>query len=197
MDVKTLGTELGYNGHLKIRIDHIQLPNGLTFKYDYVDTIRAVLILPILGDQIVMIKQYRHAVKREVYDLPGGGVEADESFEAAARRELLEEAGYTAQYLHSLGTFHHAPGCMDSIVHLFAATGLTPGIAQPDVAEILTPVAVPLVDFDRMIEIEPMEAAVPLAYFLARRKGLIAAAVAISAASAPTASFTAGSPITT
>jgi ADP-ribose pyrophosphatase len=175
LDVKTLGTELGYNGHLKIRIDHIQLPNGFTFKYDYVDTIRAVLILPILGDQIVMIRQYRHAVKREVYDLPGGGVEADESFEAAARRELLEEAGYTAQDLHSLGTFHHAPGCMDSIVHLFAATGLTPGIAQPEVAEILTPITVPLVDFDRMIETEPMEAAVPLAYFLARRKGLIAA----------------------
>jgi hypothetical protein len=64
---------------------------------------------------------------------------------------------------------------MDSIVHLFAATGLIPGIAQPEVAEILTPITVPLVDFDRMIETEPMEAAVPLAYFLARRKGLIAA----------------------
>ena len=144
MDVKTLGTELGYNGFLKIRIDHIELPNGLTFKYDYVDTIGAVLVLPILGDQIVMIKQYRHAVKREVYDLPGGGVHEGESFEEAARRELLEEAGYTADHMHRLGTFHHAPGCMDSVVHVFAATDLTPGIAQPEVAEILTPVSHPL-----------------------------------------------------
>jgi ADP-ribose pyrophosphatase len=175
MDVKTLGSELGYDGYLKIRIDHIQLPNGFTFQYDYVDTIRAVLILPLLGDQIVMIRQYRHAVKREVYDLPGGGVHGDESFEETARRELLEETGYTAKSWHSLGTFHHAPGCMDSIVHVFAATGLTPGIAQPEVAEILTPVTVSLVDFERMIDSEPMEAAVPLAYFLARRKGLIPA----------------------
>ena len=87
MDVKTLGTELGYNGFLKIRVDHIELPNGLTFKFDYVDKIVAVLVLPILGDQIVMVKQYRHAVKREVYDLPGGGVHESESFEDAARRE--------------------------------------------------------------------------------------------------------------
>jgi ADP-ribose pyrophosphatase len=174
MDVKTLGTELGYNGYLKIRIDHIQLPNGFSFKYDYVDTITAVLILPILGDRIVMIRQYRHAVKREVYDLPGGGVHVDESFEQAARRELLEEAGYTAQSLHRLGTFHHAPGCMDSVVHLFAATELTPGTAQPEVAEILTPVTISVTDFEHMIDSEPMEAAVPLAYFLAKRKGLIA-----------------------
>jgi ADP-ribose pyrophosphatase len=173
MDVKTLGTELGYNGFLKIRVDRIELPNGFTFNYDYVDKIVAVLTLPILGDQIVMIKQYRHAVKREVYDLPGGGVSAGESPEEAARRELLEEAGYTAAHMHPLGTFHHAPGCMDSVVHVFAATGLTPGIARPEIAEILTPVCIPFGEFERMIDSEPMEATAPLAYFLAVRKGLI------------------------
>lgn len=173
MEIKTLGTELGYNGFLKIRVDRIELPNGLTFNYDYVDKIVAVLILPIFRDQIVMIKQYRHAVKREVYDLPGGGVHEGESFEDAARRELLEEAGYTAAHMHSLGTFHHAPGCMDSVVHVFAATELTPGIAQPEIAEIITPVCIPFGEFERMIETEPMEATAPLAYFLARRKGLI------------------------
>lgn len=173
MTVKTLGTELGYNGFLKIRIDRIELPNGFTFNYDYVDKIVAVLVLPILGDQIVMLKQYRHAVKRDVYDLPGGGVQEGESFEDAGRRELLEEAGYTAGHMHRLGTFHHAPGCMDSVVHVFAATELTPGIAQPEIAEMITPVCIPFEDFERMIETEPMEATAPLAYFLAQRKGLI------------------------
>lgn len=173
MNVKTLGTELGYDGFLKIRIDHIELPNGFAFKYDYVDKIVAVLVLPILDDQLVMIKQYRHAVKREVYDLPGGGVHPGESYEQAARRELLEEAGYTAAQLHPLGAFHHAPGCMDSVVHVFAATGLTEGTAQPEISEMLTLVRISFADFERMIETEPMEAAAPLAYFLALRKGLL------------------------
>ena len=173
MAVKTLSTELGYNGFLKIRIDRIELPNGFTFNYDYVDKIVAVLVLPILSDQILMIKQYRHAVKREVYDLPGGGVHEGESFEDAARREMLEEAGYTAGRMHFLGTFHHVPGCMDSVVHVFAATELTPGIAQPEIAEMVTPVCIPFAEFERMIETDPMEATAPLAYFLAVRKGLI------------------------
>ena len=173
MAVKTLGTELGYNGFLKIRVDRIELPNGLTFNYDYVDKIVAVLVLPILDDEIVMIKQYRHAVKREVYDLPGGGVHEGETFEDAGRRELMEEAGYTAGHMHRLGTFHHVPGCMDSVVHVFAATELTPGIAQPESSEIITPVCIPFAEFERMIETDPMEATAPLAYFLAQRKGLI------------------------
>lgn len=173
MEVKTLGTELGYNGFLKIRVDRIELPNGFTFNYDYVDKIVAVLVLPILPDQVVMVKQYRHAVKREVYDLPGGGAHEGESLEDAGRRELMEESGYTAGRMHFLGTFHHAPGCMDSVVHVFAATELTPGDAQPEIAEIMTPVCIPFAEFERMIDTEPMEATAPLAYFLAQRKGLL------------------------
>lgn len=173
MTVKVHSTRLAYDGYMKFRVDQLELPNGFSFPYGYVDTIVAVLVLPILADGILMLRQYRHAVKREVYDLPGGGVQEGEAFKQAARRELLEEGGCTAAEWHSLGSFHHAPGCMDSIVHVFAAKDLTPGAAAPDIAEMITPVVVSFAEFERMIETEPMEAAAPLAYFLAQRKGLL------------------------
>jgi ADP-ribose pyrophosphatase len=173
MSVKLFGSEIAYDGFIKIRKDEIEWPDGRRHYFDYVDTITAVLVLPILGDQIVMLKQYRHPLKRIVYDLPAGGVKTGEPIEDAARRELLEETGYTAQQWHSLGAFHHIPGCMDSVVHLFAATGLAPGVASPESGEFIESITVTVADFERLIDAEPMEAAVPLAYFLARRKGLI------------------------
>jgi ADP-ribose pyrophosphatase len=173
MSVQILNSELLYDGYLKFRVDRIQMPNGFTFPLSYLDTIAAVLVLPICAAGIVMIRQYRHPVKREVLDLPGGSIDAGETFEQAARRELLEEAGYTAEEWHSLGAFHHAPGCMNSLVHVFAARGLTQGVAKPDLVELITPVIVPFADFERLIGAEPMEATAPLAYLLAQRKGLL------------------------
>lgn len=173
MTVTLLGSEIAYNGFIKIRKDDIVWPDGRRHYFDYVDTITAVLILPILREQIVMLRQYRHPLKRVVYDLPAGGVKAGERIEGAAQRELLEETGYTAQRWRRLGACHHIPGCMDSVVHLFAATDLTPGIATPEPGELIQPVTVAFADFERLIDVELMEAAVPLAYFLAQRRGLL------------------------
>jgi ADP-ribose pyrophosphatase len=88
---------------------------------------RAATIVPILPDgRVLLIRQYRHSVGQSILELPGGRVEPSEAPEAAARRELAEEAGYEADAWRSLGTFMPAAGLLDHVGHLFEASGLRP-----------------------------------------------------------------------
>lgn len=173
MNFKTLESKVVFNGHIKVKQDRLQLPNGRLMTYDYIDTIRAVLILPILEDSILMLKQYRHPLKRVVFDLPAGGIRPNESTLAAAQRELQEETGFSTQDFHYLGRFNHIPGCLDSVVHTFAANNLHAGQANLDPTEFVEPVRVPIVEFEDFVEHNEMEATIPLTYFLAKRKGLL------------------------
>jgi ADP-ribose pyrophosphatase len=63
----------------------------------------------------------------ELLELPAGTVDQGETVEATARRELLEETGYSARSLEKLGWFYTVPGSADEIIHVFLARGLTRG----------------------------------------------------------------------
>lgn len=85
----------------------------------------AVVILPVLDDgRIVLIRNYRYTVERELLELPAGTCEADESPIETARRELIEETGYRATHLAPLMTFLTSPGILTETMHAFMATGL-------------------------------------------------------------------------
>ena len=86
----------------------------------------AVVILPILGDRrIVMIRNYRYTVERELWELPAGTLELDEEPVETARRELEEETGYRAERVEPLMEFYTSPGFCTEWMHAFVATGLT------------------------------------------------------------------------
>ncbi|MDR3197767.1 MAG: NUDIX hydrolase [Planctomycetaceae bacterium] len=88
----------------------------------------AVVILPILDDnRIVLIRQHRVAVDETLIELPAGTLEPNELPIATARRELIEETGYTAKNITSVMTFFASPGFVHEEMHLFKATGLIPG----------------------------------------------------------------------
>ena len=103
---KTLKSELVFNHRwYKLRRDHVELPTGQVLD-DYFVSVRphVVLTFPVTADnQVVFVRQYKHAAGQILLELPGGVVDADEtSTLAAARRELREETGYDTEQLESL-----------------------------------------------------------------------------------------------
>ena len=86
-----------------------------------------------------MIRQYRHAVSDFLWELVAGRIEPGESLASGARRELLEEAGYTARKMRKLLEFLPSPGMLSERMFIFLATGLTAGTAQPEEDEQIEP----------------------------------------------------------
>lgn len=106
----------------------------------------AVIILPVLDDgRIVLIRNYRHTVLEELWELPAGTLELGEEPVACAARELTEETGYTAAQLVPLGWFYTSPGILTEKMYAFLATALTVGQQQLEAHELIRvqPLSVP------------------------------------------------------
>ena len=118
------------------------LPNGRTATFEVIRHPGGAAVLPVLADgRIVLIRQYRPALGAMLWEIPAGRLEPGESPEACVRRELAEEAGYTAGQLTSLGGLWSAAGFCDEYVALFAASELMPVPLAPEPDEIIEPVA--------------------------------------------------------
>jgi ADP-ribose pyrophosphatase len=115
-----------------VRVDPIWARSGPSTR-EVVERQPAVAILPEDGqERIVVIRQFRWAVSRWLWELPAGLVEVDESEEAAARRELEEETGFRAGQLRRVHQYFPSPGYSTERLTLFYATDLTAGVQQLD-----------------------------------------------------------------
>lgn len=104
-------------------------------------------VLPLHADgTVTLIRQLRPAVGATLLEVPAGRLGKDEEPVACGRRELLEETGLSAETLFPLGLLHPSPGVFDEAVHLFLATGLHQGIAQPEAYEEIETVRLPLTE---------------------------------------------------
>jgi ADP-ribose pyrophosphatase len=139
-------TRRAYKGPiLEVHLDRVRLPNGQMADLEIVRHPGAAAVVPLLADgKVRLIRQYRYAADGFILEVPAGKLDAGESPEACARREIQEEAGLRAGRLHALGLILTTPGFTDERIHLFAATALEPVPPAPEDDEIITTLDLPL-----------------------------------------------------
>lgn len=150
---RILSSKTLYQGRVfGVRRDTVVEPGGIHTTRDIVVHSGSVVILPVFEDgRILLIRQYRHAVGETLWELVAGRKEPAESATAAARRELLEETGYTARRVRRFLEVYPTPGFVSERMWVFVARGLKAGPARPEKDERITPRLFRLRQLDAMI----------------------------------------------
>ena len=116
----------------------VKLPNGRTTRITLINHPGAVIIAPFLNkNTVVMLRQFRGAINKYIYELPAGTLDPDETIAVCARRELLEETGLLTKRLTKLGSIYPVPGYSTEIIHIYKAEQLTLTVAKPEEYEVI------------------------------------------------------------
>jgi len=128
-----INTKRAYSGkRINVDLDQVRFPDGSVGTLEMVRHPGASAVIPFLDPlgsrdpRVVLIRQYRWAAEDVMWEIPAGTLDAGEAPERCAERELREEAGVEARELTHLATIFTTPGFTDELIHLYAATGLTP-----------------------------------------------------------------------
>jgi ADP-ribose pyrophosphatase len=157
----------------KIRRDTLRTPDGRETKYDIVEHIGSVAIVPIDAEgNMLFVRQYRHAAGQDLLELPAGTREADEPYEDCAAREIREETGMAAGKLERIGNFYLAPGYSTEYMAVFLATELRHDPLKADDDEFLQLEKIPVKKAFEMAERGELPDAKTLAALLLARPHL-------------------------
>lgn len=150
----TISSRLLYKGrNFNFKTDVVQLPNNRRTIRDLVDHPGAVAILPLLPDgRIVLVRQYRYAVQKELLEIPAGTLEKGEEPLDCARRELKEETGFKAGKIVKLMCCYTAPGYSNEQIHFYKATQLLKVNKKTALNEFINVEIVNLDDVFKMIK---------------------------------------------
>jgi len=176
---KVVSSTTVYRGRvLRHKMVRVKLPDGRMYLRDTVEHPGAVALIPMLDDEIILIRQFRLAAGRVLFEIPAGTLEQDESPEKCAARELTEETGYRAGNLVKLSHCFLAPGYSSEMIHFYLATELQLGKQQLDDEEAIQVCPTPMrkaLEMVRSNEIEDAKTMVGILLYeryLAVQKGL-------------------------
>lgn len=132
---------------VRVSTEQVTLRNGQRIELDIVRHPGASAVVPFISeDEVLLIRQYRHAAGGMILEVPAGKLDPGESPEACAVRELAEETGRRASRVESLGWIWTTPGFTDEKIHLFAAFDLETVPRRPEDDEIIDLVPMSLSD---------------------------------------------------
>lgn len=138
-----------------VTTDHVEEPGGVRARRDVIHHSGSVVVLAVddssATPRLLLERQYRHAAQDYLWELPAGRIDPGEKELEAAKRELLEETGYTAGKWRRILKFYASPGFVAETMSVFLATGLRAGEAQPEEDEIIYKRMVPLPTAVRMV----------------------------------------------
>ena len=151
---KTHNTEtILENKYVRFKVDDFETGDGVAGKYWYVDNPHnAVAVIGQLSeDQFVLVREYRHLCKGVSLGHIGASIEPGETPEAAAAREMQEEAGYRPGTLIRLGGQYSLPALCTEYVEVYLAQDLEPVAVQPEAYEQIEPVILSAEEIDEAI----------------------------------------------
>lgn len=114
----------------------VEEPDGVRVRRDIVEHPGSIVILAVDGSgrapRVLLERQYRHAARARLWELPAGSLDPGEEPLPAAKRELLEETGYSAGKWQKALYFYASPGFLTESMQVYLATDLKKGVAQPE-----------------------------------------------------------------
>jgi nudix-type nucleoside diphosphatase (YffH/AdpP family) len=157
----------------KIRRDFLKTSNGLETTLEIIEHDGSVVLIPIDSENnVLFVRQYRHATGQDMLELPAGTRDNDEPYEACAAREIREETGMEAGNLEKVGEFYLAPGYSTEFMAVFLATNLKHNPLDADEDEFLSVEKIPLRKAMEMLEGGEVKDAKSLAAFLLAKSHL-------------------------
>jgi ADP-ribose pyrophosphatase len=138
--------ELIYAGRVvTLRLKKLRQPDGRVLLREVVEHVGGAAVVAVDGDdRVLLVRQPRPAVGRDMLELPAGLVDPGESPADCARRELAEETGFMARTLEPLVSFYSSPGFSTELLHVFVARDLAPASVARDEEEEIELVRMPL-----------------------------------------------------
>ena len=151
-EIKLNSKEIFKGNVFRVTMDQVELENGMTSFREVVHHNGGACILPLTDDdKVLMVRQYRYALKEELWELPAGKLEKDEDPFEAVKRELEEECGVTAERFINLGVLYPTVGYDSEKIYIWAAKGLKPTSQHLDDGEFLDVAALPFDDVLQMV----------------------------------------------
>jgi ADP-ribose pyrophosphatase len=153
---RVISSKTVYRGPLfSVTTDRVREPSGVLARRDLIHHSGSVVVLAVddssPAPRVLLERQYRHAAKQYLWELPAGRIDPGEQELPAAKRELLEETGYTAAHWRRILKFYPSPGFMAETMSIFLATDLQAGEAHPEADEVIYKRLVPLPSVVQMI----------------------------------------------